>query len=153
MAATFSGPDRHPSTDVWFDRLPARLALVPAPCHSAVYGVWRPHTRQPPANGMRWSRASPRKALWRRGLFLSITAWDKAPGRLRLANRDVRLVWFADEARHTVVLRYGMGSITLLVIPRRARAESASRALALAGEPGSAAGAEDILTACMACRG
>jgi hypothetical protein len=62
------------------------------------------------------------------GLFLSITAWDKTPGRLRLANRDVRLVWFAYEARHTVVVRHGTGGITLLVTPPEAREESASRA-------------------------
>jgi hypothetical protein len=32
------------------------------------------------------------------GLSLSVTGWDSAPGRIRLDDRDVRLIWFAYRA-------------------------------------------------------
>ena len=137
---------------IWRLRSAALIGILPPTSGSAgclrVSGWYLPRTKMPstecggriPGSRQRTGCAGREPRLARRcgdGLFLSITAWDKAPGRLHLANRDVRLVWLAYEAQHTVVVRHGTGSITLLVIPPRQGRNPASHALALA--PGLAA--------------
>jgi len=80
-------------------------------------------------------------------LSLGVTAWDSTPGRLRLDDRDVRLIWFAYRAPHTVIVGHGIDELTLLVIPPGASETSAARAIGLASDPANVTGAHDILTA------
>jgi hypothetical protein len=80
-------------------------------------------------------------------LSLSVTGWDGAPGRLRLDDRDVRLIWFAYRAPHPVIVGHGADEITLLVIPPEATETAGARAMRLAPDPDNVTGPDGILTA------
>jgi hypothetical protein len=80
-------------------------------------------------------------------LSLGARKWDCTPGRLRLDDRDVRLIWFAYRTPHTVIVGHGADELTLLVIPPEATETSATRAVASASDPNNVTGPVDILTA------
>jgi hypothetical protein len=128
------------------DRLPARLRLAPVPHQGPLDGVWWPRTRQPAVELTALVEGLAARGVVATRLSLSVTTWHGTPGRLRVDDRDVRLMWFAYQAAHTAVVRYGSGEMRLLVIPPEAADESAARALRLVSDPDSLAGAEDILT-------
>jgi hypothetical protein len=67
--------------------------------------------------------------------------------RLRLDDRDVRLIWFAYRSPHTVIVGHGADEITLLVVSPQATETSAARAIALASDPDNLTGPDDILIA------
>jgi len=80
-------------------------------------------------------------------LSLGARTWDSTPGRLRLDDRDVPLIWFASRTPHTVIAGDGADELTLLVIPPGATETSAARAIASASDPDNVTGPDDILTA------
>jgi hypothetical protein len=124
-----------------------RLNLAPLPHRGPLDGAWWPRTRHP-ATELNALVAG----LWSRGvvatrLSLGARKWDSTPGRLRLEDRDVRLVWFAYRTPHTVIVGHGADELTLLVISPQATETSAARAIALASDPDNRTGPDDILTA------
>jgi hypothetical protein len=148
MTTALYNPDRHPPTGVATDPLPARLSLVSVSHAGPLDGVWWPRSRQPATELSALAAVLAARGVVVTRLFLSVTGWDKTPGRLRLADRDVRLVWFAYQSWHTVVVEHGSGRITLLVVPPSATEQLARRAVTLVSDPHSVAGPDDILTAC-----
>jgi hypothetical protein len=80
-------------------------------------------------------------------LSLGTREWDSNPGRLRLDDREVRLIWFAYRSPHTVIVGHGADELNLLVVSPQATETSAARAMGLASDPGNVTGASGILTA------
>jgi len=141
-----AAPSGTPVTGVGSDRLPARLSLAPVPHRGPLDGAWWPRTRHPATELTALAAGLATQGVVATRLSLSVTMWNSAPGRLRLDDRDIRLVWFAYQAPHTVGVTHGSGEMTLLVVPPEATDEAAAQAVTLAADPHSVAGPEDILT-------
>jgi hypothetical protein len=98
------------------DRQPARLVLAPELRAGPFAGAWWPRTRHPVAELSALVAGLATHGVVVTRLSLSVTTWGSAPGRLRLVDRDVRLMWFAYRGSPTVTVAYDGGEITLLVI-------------------------------------
>jgi len=147
MTTALSGTPRPPATGTGTDPLPVRLKLAPLPQQGPLAGAWWPRTRHPAAELDALVAGLASKGVVATRLSLGVTRWDTTPGRLRLDDRDVRLIWFAYRTPHTVIVGHGADELTLLVIPPGATETSAARAIGLASDPGNVTGAVDILTA------
>jgi hypothetical protein len=128
------------------DPLPVRLTLAAKPHDGSLDGAWWPRTRRPATELTALVGGLAARNIVVSRLSLSVTGWDSAPGRLRLDDRDVRLIWFAYRAPHTVIVGHGAGEITLLVIPPEATEAAGARAMTVASDPGNATGRDGILT-------
>jgi uncharacterized protein DUF5994 len=124
-----------------------RLKLAPPPHQGPLDGAWWPRTRRPAVELNTLVAGLASRGVVATRLSLGVTPWDSTPGRLRLDDRDVRLIWFAYRTPHTVIVGHGADELTLLVIPSQATEASAARAIGLASDPGNVTGAHDILTA------
>jgi hypothetical protein len=62
-------------------------------------------------------------------LSLGARRWDSTPGRLRPDDRDVRVIWFAYRAPHTVIVGQGAHEVTLLIISPAATETSGAMTL------------------------
>jgi hypothetical protein len=125
-----------PSVNAWSPeysdgtgRLPTRLSLPPAPHPGPAAGVWWPRTRRPAIELHGLAATLQARGVVATRLWLSVTEWDSTPGRLRLADRDVRLLWLAYQSPHTVTVWHLAGKITLVVVPPESSEESAIRAV------------------------
>jgi len=147
MATAVSGTPRPPATGTRTDPLPVRLTLAPRPHGGSLDGAWWPRTRRPATELTALVAGLASRGVVVGRLSLSVTGWDGAPGRLRLDDRDVRLIWFAYRAPHTVIVEHGADEITLLVIPPEATETAGARAMTVASDPGNATGRDGILTA------
>jgi len=147
MTTALSGDPRPPATSIRADPLPVRLELAPLPHQGPLDGAWWPRTRHPAAELDALVAGLASRGVVATRLSLGVTAWDSTPGRLRLDDRDVRLIWFAYRTPHTVIVGHGADELTLLVIPPGITETSAARAIGLASDPANVTGANDILTA------
>jgi hypothetical protein len=147
MTTALSDTPRPPATGTRTEPLPDGLKLTPLPHQGRLDGAWCPRTRHPAAelNALVAGLAS--RGVVATRLSLGITTWDSTPGRLRLDDREVRLIWFTYRTPHTVIVRHGVDELTLLVISPGATETSGARAIALASDPDNVTGASDILTA------
>src|SRR5512144_273186 len=75
--------------------------------------------------------------------------WDRAPRRLRVDGRVIRLGWFRSIDRHLLCLTGGYGDdrLELLVVPPETSAAVAARAMTLAAGRGNRSTATDTLRA------
>jgi hypothetical protein len=125
--------------------------MLARPAHRGpLDGAWWPRTKHPAIELTALTASLATRGVVPIQVSLSVTAWGSTPGRVRQDDRDVRLVWLALQAPHTVLVRHSSGQITLLVIPPEATEESATRVAALVLDPSSLAGPHDILAAAMA---
>ncbi len=124
-----------PAVHTRTDPLPLRLTLTSEPQAGSLGGAWWPRSRHPAAElGALVAGLASRGVVVTR-LSLSVTNWDSTPGRLRLDDRDVRLIWFAYRRANTLVVGHGADELTLLVIAPEAAETAAIRAMALASNP------------------
>ena len=147
MTTALSGIPRPPGTGTRTDPLPVRLELAPPPHQGPLAGAWWPRTRRPAAELSALLAGFASRGVLATRLSLGAGRWDSTPGRLRLDDRDVRLIWFAYRTPHTVIVGHGADELTLLVILPGATERSAARAIASASDPDNLTGAVDILTA------
>jgi SAM-dependent methyltransferase len=140
----------HQSADL-SDASPARVSLTPGRHHEAhqgeLDGAWWPRTRhvRTELNALVERLRLDLGAISR--LSLSSTSWDSTPGHVRVADQDVRLVWFSLRDPRTVIVGYGAEEITLLVIPAAASAQSATRAMTMAADRHNSADPAEVLQA------
>jgi hypothetical protein len=147
MTTAVSATPRPPATGTRTDPLPVRLLLAPRPHDGSLDGAWWPRTDRPATELTALVAGLASRGVVVSRLSLSVTGWDSAPGRLRLDDRDVRLIWFAYRPPHTVILGHGAHEITLLVIAPEATQTAGARAMTLASVPDNATGPDGILTA------
>jgi hypothetical protein len=117
MTTAVSGTSRPPATGTRTDPLPVRPLLAPRPHDGSLDGAWWPRTHRPATELTALVAGFASRGVVVSGLSLSVIGWDGAPGRRRLDDRDVRLIWFAYRAPHTVILGHGANQIALLVDP------------------------------------
>ncbi len=122
---------------------PVRLAI--APHNGTVDGAWWPRTRRPTAE-LRALVAELHSSVGVvNRLSLSVTQWDSSPARVRVFDRDVRLIWFAYRDPHTVIVGHGTDETVLLLIPPETEEPVAKSAMAMAVDPIGSEGALAIL--------
>jgi Family of unknown function (DUF5994) len=79
---------------------------------------------------------------------LKLDAWDRAPRRVAIDDRRVRVGWFRTMDAHMVgVTRAFQGRLALLVVPPEEAGQAAESAMAMAADATNSAGPADILTA------
>jgi hypothetical protein len=79
---------------------------------------------------------------------LNLDAWDRAPRRVAIDGRRVRVGWFRTMDAHMVgVTRAFQDRLALLVVPPEAAGQAAQRTMAMAADATNSAGPADILTA------
>ena len=79
---------------------------------------------------------------------LKLGAWDRAPHRVTVDGRSVRVGWFRTMDTHMVgVIRAFQGRSALLVVPPEAAGQAAQRAMAMAADATNSAGPAEILAA------
>jgi hypothetical protein len=147
MTTALRGASRPPATGNGTDPQPPRLELASSPHEGPLAGAWWPRSRRPAAELNALVSALAARGVIATRLSLSVTGWDRTPGRLRLADRDVPLIWFAYRTPHTVIVGHGAEEITLLVVPPETTATSAAQAIRLASTPRNRSGPEEILAA------
>jgi Family of unknown function (DUF5994) len=140
MTTPVSGTPRTPAAGTRTDSLPVRLLLARRPHGGSLDGAWWLRTHRPATELTAPVAGLASRGVVVSGLSLSGTGWDSAPGPIRLNDRDVRLIWFAYRARHTVVLGHGGHEIALLVIPPEATQTAGARAMTLTSAPANATG-------------
>jgi Family of unknown function (DUF5994) len=79
---------------------------------------------------------------------LNLGAWDRAPRRVAVDGRRVRVGWFRTmDARMIGVTRAFQERLALLVVPPEAAVQAAQRAMAMAADATNGAGPAEILAA------
>ncbi len=79
---------------------------------------------------------------------LNPDAWDRAPRRVALDGRRVRVGWFRTMDPHMIgVTRAFQDRLALLVVPPEAAGQAAERAMAMAADATNGAGPADVLAA------
>ena len=79
---------------------------------------------------------------------LNLDAWDRAPRRVAIDGRRVRVGWFRTMDAHMVgVTRAFQDRLALLVVPPEAAGQAAESAMAMAADATNSAGPAAILTA------
>ena len=76
-----------------------RIKLAPLPHQGPLDGAWWPGTRRPAAELNTLVAGLASRGVVATRLSLGVTTWDSTPGRLRLDDREVRLIWFAYRTR------------------------------------------------------
>jgi hypothetical protein len=81
-------------------------------------------------------------------LAINPDAWDRAPRRVALDGRRVRVGWFRTMDPHMIgVTRASQDRLALLVVPPEAAGQAAQRAMTMAADATNGAGPAAILTA------
>jgi hypothetical protein len=79
---------------------------------------------------------------------LNLGAWDRAPRRVAVNGRRVRVGWFRTMDAHMIgVTRAFQDRLALLVVPPEAAVQAAERAMAMAADATNSAGPADVLAA------
>ena len=79
---------------------------------------------------------------------LNLDAWDRAPRRVAIDGRRVRVGWFRTmDARMIGVTRAFQSRLALLVVPPEAAVQAAQRAMTMAADATNSAGPAEILAA------
>jgi Family of unknown function (DUF5994) len=79
---------------------------------------------------------------------LNLDAWDRAPRRIAIDGRRVRVGWFRTMDAHMIgVTRTFQDRLALLVVPPEAAGHAAESAMAMAADPTNHARPADILAA------
>jgi hypothetical protein len=79
---------------------------------------------------------------------LNLDAWDRAPRRIAVDGRQVRVGWFQTMDPHMIgVTKAFQDRLALLVVPPQATTAAAGIAMAMAADPTSNARPADILAA------
>jgi Family of unknown function (DUF5994) len=79
---------------------------------------------------------------------LNLGAWDRAPRRVAVNGRRVRVGWFRTVDAHMIgVTRAFQDRLALLVVPPEAAVQAAERAMAMAADATNSAGPADVLAA------
>jgi Family of unknown function (DUF5994) len=79
---------------------------------------------------------------------LKLDAWDRAPRRVAVDGRGVRVAWFRTMDTHMIgVTRVFQGRLALLVVPPEAAGQAAQRAMATAADAANRARPAEILEA------
>jgi hypothetical protein len=127
-----------------------RLRLDPTPSNGGVLdGGWWPRSRDPDAElpeliaGLE-SAGGPITRV-----ALNLDAWDRAPCRVAVDGRRLRVGWFRTIDPNVIGLTRGafQERLALLVVPPQATTAAAGIAMAMAADPTHSAGPADILAA------
>jgi hypothetical protein len=126
-----------------------RLRLRPTLAGAGVLdGGWWPRSRDPDAElpvlvaGLE-STLGPITRV-----ALNLGAWDRAPRRVAVDGRGVRVGWFGTMDPHMIgVTRAFQDRLALLVVPSEAAGQGAQRAMAMAADATNGAGPAEILAA------
>jgi hypothetical protein len=149
MTAATSTPTTTPAST----RPPAppglRLQLDPTMAGTgAVDGGWWPRSRDPDAElpdliaGLDASVGPVTRVA------LNLDAWDRAPRRIAVDGRRVRVGWFRQMDADTIgVTRAAQDRVVLLVVPPQATTGAAEIAMAMAADPTNNVRPADILAA------
>jgi len=124
-----------------------RLRLKPkAPQSGYVDGAWWPHTDDLTAElPDLLAVLSVRLGRIDRVLY-NLNAWARAPRKLIVGGRSVRLEGYRLQSANTVeVLGLGRDRITLLVVPPRTASREAHTTMMTAAQPNNAATVDDLL--------
>jgi hypothetical protein len=126
-----------------------RLRLDPTMAGTgAVDGGWWPRSRDPEAElpGLIAGLDAALGTITR--VALNLDAWDRAPRRVAVDGRRIRVGWFRHMDAHTIgVTRASQGRVVLLVVPPQATTAVAGNAMAMAADAANSAGPADILAA------
>jgi Family of unknown function (DUF5994) len=126
-----------------------RLRLRPTLAGAGVLdGGWWPRSRDPDAElpvliaGLE-STLGPITRV-----ALNLDVWDRAPRRVAVDGRGVRVGWFRHMDAHMIgVTRAFQDRVALLVVPPEAAGQGAQRAMAMAADVANGAGPAEILAA------
>ena len=81
-------------------------------------------------------------------MALNLDAWDRAPRRIAVDGRQVRVGWFQTMDPHMIgVTKAFQDRLALLVVPPQATTAAAQIAMAMAADPTNNARPADILAA------
>ena len=141
---TIAPPPTHPPTPPGL-----RLQLDPTMAGTgAVDGGWWPHSRDPDAElpeliGSLESAIGPITRV-----ALNLDAWDRAPRRIAVDGRRIRVGWFQGMDPNVIGLtRAFQDRLALLVVPPQATTAAAGIAMAMAADATNNARPADILAA------
>jgi uncharacterized protein DUF5994 len=126
-----------------------RLHLSPTLAGAGILdGGWWPHSRDPDAElPMLIAGLQSRLGTITR-VALNLGAWDRAPRRVAVNGRRVRVGWFRTMDAHMIgVTRAFQDRLALLVVPPEAAGPAAERAMAMAADATNSAGPADVLAA------
>jgi hypothetical protein len=126
-----------------------RLRLSPRLAGAGILdGGWWPHSWDPDAElpvliaGLESSIGPITRVA------LNLDAWDRAPRRVAMDGRRVRVGWFRTmDARMVGVTRAFQDRLALLVVPPEAAVKAAESAMAMAADATNSAGPAEILAA------
>jgi Family of unknown function (DUF5994) len=126
-----------------------RLRLSPTLAGAGILdGGWWPRSRDPDAElpvliaGLE-STLGPITRV-----AINLDAWDRAPRRVAVNGRGVRVGWFRTMDPHMIgVTRGFQDRLALLVVPPEAAGQAAQRAMAMAADATNSAGPAAILAA------
>jgi hypothetical protein len=126
-----------------------RLRLDPGLSHTGIVdGGWWPHSWDPDAElpeliaGLESSLGPITRVA------LNLDAWDRAPRRVTMDGRRVRVGWSRTMDAHMIgVTRVFQDRLALLVVPPGAAGHAAETAMAMAADATNRAGPAAILTA------
>jgi Family of unknown function (DUF5994) len=126
-----------------------RLRLSPTLAGAGILdGGWWPHSLDPDAE-LPVLIAAPESTLGPiTRVALNLGAWDRAPRRVAVDGRRVRVGWFRTMDAHMIgVTRAAQDRLALLLVPPEAAGQAAERAMAMAADATNSAGPAEILAA------
>jgi hypothetical protein len=131
------------------DPVDARLRLRPAgSVRSLLDGAWWPRSREPVTELTALIAALDLRQLPVSNLMLNAQAWDSHPRRIRVADRVIRLGWFASlDACLLIATTVNDQRVDLLVVAPDATAAVASAAMGMAADGPPSQRATDVVAA------